>query len=111
MFKGKRKSDGHVAKCQCRYCVELAKKSVLVRISPDGKEIRYLHSDFMHSIISKIADLRIDRAADVYYCNKDHGWKVKMADTGLVLPFIGSTRQSAIDYEILFLEESLRIHG
>jgi len=89
--------------------MDLPRRRVVLRISPDGKEIVNIHNDFMQQVLSTLADLKIDRVSDVYYCNKDHGWKIKYLKTGLILPVMMKTRQEAIDYEVEFLEEQLRL--
>ena len=84
----------------------------LIRISPDGKEVVNIFNEFIHKITSKHSDVEINRASEVFYCNNNKGWKIKMLWRGkmhgLLLPVMFKTRQEAIDYEIKFLEELLR---
>jgi hypothetical protein len=80
----------------------------LLRISPDGSEVMHLYNDKIKRITSKTSDIKVYRASEVYYCNKDVGWKIKLLHSGLVLPIMFSERQDAIDYEIEFLEQFLK---
>jgi len=84
----------------------------LIRISPDGKEVVNIHNDFTHQITSRHADVEINRASEVYYCNINKGWKIKMLIRGhmhgLLLPVMFHTRQEALDYEVEFLEEFIK---
>ena len=85
----------------------------LIRISPDGSEVVYVHNDVIHSnITSKHADLEINRATDVYYDNDEKMWKVRILKEPFneVLPIKFYTRKQAIDYEVLYLEDLLRKH-
>lgn len=78
----------------------------LIRISPDGKETLHLYDEKVTDMTSQLADVKIHRASDVYFCNKDDHWKIKFK--GLVLPVMFYKRQQALDYEKGFLEEYLK---
>jgi hypothetical protein len=85
----------------------------LIRISPDGSEVVYVHNDVIHSnVTSKHSDVEIQRATDVYYDNEEKMWKVRILAEPFneVLPVKFYTRQQAIDYEVLWLEKLLREH-
>lgn len=81
----------------------------LIRISPDGSETLHLYDDTVTELTSRISDMEITRATDVYYCNEDKGWKVKLlGDKPLVLPAMFKHRFEALKYEKEFLEEFLK---
>ena len=78
----------------------------LIRISPDGSETLHLYDDKLNTMTSKIADVEIHRASDVYFCNRDKHWKIRFKE--LVLPVMFRHRFQALEYERDFLEEYLK---
>lgn len=81
---------------------------MLIRISPDGKEVMHLSNDKYNQITAKHSDMEITRASDVFYDNSSQCWRIKYNHTNAILIIPFATRQEAIDFEIATLENDLR---
>lgn len=82
----------------------------LIRISPDGKEVKYLYDDDIYQAMSNHTTIEVTRASDVFFDNEDRVWRIKFLDsnTTLVIPF--GSREEALKYERGLLENNLRNH-
>jgi len=87
----------------------------LIRISPDGSEVLHLYDDKLMEITSKISDVEVERATDVFFDNEDKVWRVRLLPRGVrcmetVLAVSFKTRQEALDHERSILENDMRCH-
>jgi hypothetical protein len=81
---------------------------MLIRISPDGKEVVHIHNDTYNKITSEHADITINRASDVFFDNQEQKWRVKIRHTKSLLAITFDTRQDALNFEGKLLENYLR---
>lgn len=81
----------------------------LIRISPDGKEIKHLYDEDIVRITSETSDIKIKRASDVFFDNDIKKWKIRVVDDGRIVNMEFDTRSEAIGYEVDMLEKMLRM--
>jgi len=80
----------------------------LIRISPDGSEVLHLYDDKVVQITSKTSDIKVTRASDIFFDNKDKVWRIKFRHTNAILALSFETRAEALEYEQLVLEQDMR---
>lgn len=81
---------------------------MLIRISPDGKEVLHLYDDKYNQITSKHSDMEITRATDVFFDNDMQVWKIRFLSNNEVLPVVFRNRERALKHERWILEKLLR---
>jgi hypothetical protein len=89
-------------------------KMGFIRISPDGKEVIFVHDDFLKTVVERHCVVEINRATDVFYNNTSKKWRIKMLLRGYMygccLMEEFATREEAIEYEKQHLEVLIRSH-
>lgn len=79
-----------------------------IRISPDGKEVMHLYHEEYNKITSKHADVRIDRATNVFFDNDVKRWRVAFLDSDTVSEESFESRREALEFETKVLQVALR---
>lgn len=80
----------------------------LIRISPNGGKVKYLHNDKLHEALKEHVDMEINRATDIAYDNEEKVWRIRLVETNVLLVIPFNTREEALEYERRLLENDLR---
>jgi hypothetical protein len=80
----------------------------LVRISPDGSEVKHLYNDDIIRITAETSDITVKRASDVFFDNDIKKWRIRLVDTEEVIGVEFDKRAEAIAYEIEMLENLMK---
>ena len=90
----------------------MKQKEIVLKISPDGKEVIFLYSDGMIDTLGDMGTVKVMRASNVRFDEKDQMWKVYIINddgTEQLVPKVQfKHRKDAIDFEIDVLQKLLK---
>jgi len=82
-------------------------KTIRVRISPDGKNVKHIYNDALRSMDKALGDFTINRATDIFFDNVENAWKIKILEDGKILPNVFEHRSDALAFEHEYLQNKM----